>query len=108
MSGCVWRMKCALVCLSGARDLAVDHTPDLSRVVVLEFRGQGAVRKILKTNLSRKPKDGARADGGGAAVGRGRVWATVHHRVTDFNASRIAVENQAAGFCFEQTNQILI
>src|SRR5579864_2233457 len=89
-----------------AREAAVHHSPDRKRISVLQFGGKGGIREILIADGTGKAKYRLRADGGGTAVGAGRIGSTVNHGVTNFNARGVAVEKDAADFVFQHFEQV--
>ncbi len=77
-------------------EVAVHHSPYFQRVGVFQFSWKSGIRKILITDRTGKAKYRLRADGSAAAVRARGVGSAVNHGVTNFNASRVTVENDAA------------
>ncbi len=70
-------------------------------VAVLEGFGQKSGGEVLVADGTEEAVDGHGADGGGAAVGGGGEGAAVDHGVADFDSCGKAVDEEAAGFAFE-------
>ena len=66
------------------------------------------MRESLKTDRTGKAVDGEASDGGKARVGGGRVRSAMHHGVGDFDAGGESVEDEAAGFLFEDLDQLSV
>src|SRR6059036_2185616 len=65
------------------RHVAIDHSPDAQRIVVLQFLGECGIRESLIADQPREAKDGMTPDGGRTPVRGGWIRTTVNHRMTD-------------------------
>src|SRR5580700_2118737 len=89
-----------------AREVSVDHSPDFQRVGIFQLGRKRRIRKILIADGTGEAKYRQRAHGGGTAVGARGIGSAMNHGVTDFNAGRIAVENDAADLVSKDLEQL--
>src|SRR3954463_3243120 len=88
-------------------ELAVHHSRNSQWIAILQFVRQGGVWKILIANGACEPINRLRAHRCCTGVCARGIRAAVNHRVTDFNAGRIAVENETAHLASKNVNQLL-
>lgn len=75
-------------------------------VAILQRFRQPRVRVVLVAHRAQETLDGQGAHRGASGVRGGRVRTAVDHRVADFHAGRIAVEQQAPCLLFQERYQV--
>src|ERR1700739_2350149 len=88
--------------------LAVAEPGDAERIVVLEFRWKHGLREVLEADGAGEAIDCKAADRWEARVGGGWIRTAVNHGVGDFDAGGESVEDEAAGFLFEDVDEFAI
>src|SRR5690349_20007568 len=104
--GCIGRDSLIGVAGSVTGQSAIDAPPQVVWIVVGNCTGQQRLLNVLVGDRAKEALDRTRANRCAPRVGRGRVWATVHHRVPDLDAGRPAVEEDPACLELEQGHQL--
>ena len=86
-----------------AMAVAIDQTGNAQRIGVFQRVGQERIRAILVAHRTQETLDGQAADRGATGIGGGRVGPAMHHRIADFDAGRVAVEQYPADFLFKRS-----
>ncbi|RMU71213.1 hypothetical protein ALP24_05645 [Pseudomonas syringae pv. aptata] len=98
-----WRLRDRLI-----TPFAIDQTTQAQRVGVLQRRWRLAVRQVLIAHGAQEAVDGEGAHRGTTCVRGCRVWATVNHGLADLDTGRVAVEQNAPDFLFENRLQPVV
>lgn len=77
----------------------------MKRIAVLQRRRQKVHGQILIADRPQEPADGERPDRCRARIRRRRKRSAVHHRVRDFDAGRLTLDDDLAGPPFDDRRE---
>src|SRR5262249_53414342 len=85
--------------------LAIHDAHNSRGIREAKLLGQQFLGRILESDSSSEPVDGAASDGSAAAIGGGGVRTAMHHSVADLDTGRISLEHDAADSSVENLQE---